>query len=61
MTAPSTDTAEPATHRVLIAEDEPLIRLDLAEMLRDEGYEVVGRPATARRPSIWPRSSARTW
>ncbi|BBY53659.1 ANTAR domain-containing response regulator [Mycobacterium koreense] len=42
MTAPSTDTAEPATHRVLIAEDEPLIRLDLAEMLRDEGYEVVG-------------------
>lgn len=28
--------------RVLIAEDEALIRLDLAEMLRDEGYEVVG-------------------
>lgn len=29
-------------HRVLIAEDEALIRLDLAEMLREEGYEVVG-------------------
>jgi two-component system, response regulator PdtaR len=29
-------------HRVLIAEDEALIRLDLAEMLRDEGYEIVG-------------------
>lgn len=28
--------------RVLIAEDEPLIRLDLTEMLRDEGYDVVG-------------------
>lgn len=28
--------------RVLVAEDEALIRLDLAEMLRDEGYEVVG-------------------
>jgi AmiR/NasT family two-component response regulator len=28
--------------RVLIAEDEALIRLDLAEMLREEGYEVVG-------------------
>lgn len=28
--------------RVLIAEDEALIRLDLREMLRDEGYEVVG-------------------
>jgi len=38
----STD-AEPTTpHRVLIAEDEALIRLDLAEMLREEGYEVVG-------------------
>ena len=28
--------------RVLIAEDEALIRLDLAEMLKEEGYEVVG-------------------
>jgi response regulator NasT len=27
---------------VLIAEDEALIRLDLAEMLREEGYQVVG-------------------
>jgi AmiR/NasT family two-component response regulator len=40
MTGPTTDDAKP--HRVLIAEDEPLIRLDLAEMLREEGYEVVG-------------------
>jgi response regulator NasT len=28
--------------RVLIAEDEALIRLDLKEMLEEEGYEVVG-------------------
>ncbi|MGV1089215.1 MAG: ANTAR domain-containing response regulator, partial [Mycobacterium sp.] len=28
--------------RVLIAEDEALIRLDLSEMLREEGYDVVG-------------------
>ncbi len=28
--------------RVLIAEDEALIRLDLAEMLVEEGYQVVG-------------------
>ncbi len=28
-------------HRVLIAEDEALIRLDLAEMLREEGYQVI--------------------
>jgi two-component system, response regulator PdtaR len=27
---------------VVIAEDEAFIRLDLAEMLRDEGYQVVG-------------------
>jgi len=40
MTVLSTDAAKP--HRVLIAEDEALIRLDLAEMLREEGYEVVG-------------------
>ena len=28
--------------RVLIAEDEALIRLDLREMLVEEGYDVVG-------------------
>lgn len=37
------DTQEGAArHRVLIAEDEALIRLDLAEMLVEEGYDVVG-------------------
>jgi AmiR/NasT family two-component response regulator len=40
MTGPPTDAEKP--HRVLVAEDEALIRLDLAEMLREEGYEVVG-------------------
>jgi two-component system, response regulator PdtaR len=35
-------TGEATPHRVLVAEDEALIRLDLAEMLREEGYEVVG-------------------
>jgi len=34
--------AGPERKRVLIAEDEALIRLDLAEMLVEEGYEVVG-------------------
>ena len=38
----STDADGTPPHRVLIAEDEALIRLDLAEMLREEGYEVVG-------------------
>jgi len=40
MTRPTNDDVKP--HRVLIAEDEALIRLDLAEMLRDEGYQIVG-------------------
>ncbi|MQA25202.1 MAG: response regulator [Micromonosporaceae bacterium] len=34
--------AEEQPRRVLIAEDEALIRLDLAEMLAEEGYDVVG-------------------
>ena len=28
--------------RVVVAEDEAIIRLDLVETLREEGYEVVG-------------------
>ena len=32
-----------APPRVLVAEDEALIRLDLVELLTDEGYEVVGQ------------------
>lgn len=31
--------------RVLVAEDEALIRLDLVEMLHEEGYQVVGEAA----------------
>jgi AmiR/NasT family two-component response regulator len=34
--------AAPTRRRVLIAEDEALIRLDLREMLIEEGYDVVG-------------------
>ena len=30
---------------VLVAEDEALIRLDLVEMLREEGYDVAGEAA----------------
>lgn len=32
--------------RVVVAEDEALIRLDLAEMLEEAGYDVVGQAAT---------------
>ena len=33
---------QPGYRRVVIAEDEALIRMDLAEMLAEEGYAVVG-------------------
>ncbi len=36
-------TETPAPRTVVIAEDETLIRMDLAEMLADEGYDVVGQ------------------
>jgi AmiR/NasT family two-component response regulator len=40
-----TQTAAAGSTRVLIAEDEALIRLDLREMLEEEGFEVVGEVA----------------
>ena len=40
---PANPPAAPARIRILVAEDEALIRLDLAEMLVESGYEVVGQ------------------
>ena len=37
------------SRRVLIAEDEALIRLDLREMLQEEGFEVVGEAPDGER------------
>ena len=37
------NTAENRAARILVAEDEALIRLDLVEMLTEAGYEVVGQ------------------
>jgi two-component system, response regulator PdtaR len=48
-TAPETSVEEPPTSagigglRIVVAEDEALIRLDLAEMLGELGYDVVGQ------------------
>ena len=39
---PPSSTPEVPRVRVVIAEDEAIIRLDLKETLADEGYEVVG-------------------
>ena len=38
---PESDPSSPRT--VVVAEDEVLIRMDLAEMLTEEGYDVVGQ------------------
>ncbi|MEP9395031.1 MULTISPECIES: ANTAR domain-containing response regulator [Gordonia] len=37
-----TPAGQQTTHKVLVAEDDSLIRMDLIEMLREEGYDVVG-------------------
>src|SRR6476646_1441449 len=39
----------PAPRRVVVAEDETLIRMDLVEMLREEGYDVVGEAEDGQR------------
>ena len=38
-------SAEETTRRVVVAEDEPLIRLDIVESLKEAGYDVVGEAA----------------
>lgn len=43
------DEKSVARKRVVIAEDEALIRMDLAEMLQEEGYEVVGQAGDGER------------
>ncbi|MFS3130299.1 ANTAR domain-containing response regulator [Nocardioides sp. Bht2] len=42
-------SASSIARRVVIAEDEALIRMDLAEMLAEEGYDVVGQAADGER------------
>lgn len=42
MTEPVEQESRPVCRRVVVAEDEALIRMDLVEMLREEGYDVVG-------------------
>ena len=44
-----TEPVSPASRTVVIAEDEALIRMDLAEMLTEEGYDVVGQAGDGAR------------
>ncbi len=48
-TAATPSTSTPRQRTVVIAEDETLIRMDLAEMLADEGYDVVGQAGDGQR------------
>ena len=47
--------------RVLIAEDEALIRLDLKEMLEEEGYVVVGEVGDGQQAVDQASSCGPTW
>jgi AmiR/NasT family two-component response regulator len=58
---PEVASTNPRSETVLIAEDEAIIRLDLKEMLEEEGFDVVGEAsdgeaaidlARERRPSL---------
>jgi len=44
-----TPPMESSARRVVVAEDEALIRLDLVEMLREAGYDVVGEAGDGAR------------
>jgi response regulator NasT len=48
-TAATPSPSTPRQRTVVIAEDETLIRMDLAEMLADEGYDVVGQAGDGQR------------
>ena len=41
-------TESSAKYRILVAEDETLIRMDLVEMLQDAGYEVVAQASNGQ-------------
>ena len=43
MTGENSQVGDTTKTRVVVAEDEVLIRLDLVEMLTEEGYDVVGQ------------------
>ncbi|CAI9419874.1 ANTAR domain-containing response regulator [Nocardioides sp. T2.26MG-1] len=49
MNANDQSASQPTPRRVVIAEDEVLIRMDLAEMLGEEGYDVVGQAGDGQR------------
>ena len=49
------------TRRVVIAEDEAIIRLDLKEILLEEGYHVVGETGRGDDAVSWCANTPRIW
>ena len=43
MSQTNNDTKSNAMYRIVVAEDETLIRMDLVEMLTESGYQVVAQ------------------
>ena len=48
MSSPNLSPTAPSHARILIADDESLIRLDLREMLSELGYDVIGEAGDGR-------------
>ena len=46
---------------VIIVDDEPITRMDLAEMLAELDFTVLGEAGTALTPSSCAGPAARTW
>jgi DNA-binding NtrC family response regulator len=44
-----------SAHRILLVEDEPLIRLDVADQLREAGYNVVEASSADQALELLPR------
>ena len=57
MTTADTPASETSATRVVVAEDEALIRLDLVEMLTEEGYDVVGQAGDGEAACAGPTGS----
>ena len=46
--SPDANDAKQVSPRIIVAEDEAIIRMDLVEMLREAGYNVIGEAANGR-------------
>jgi len=52
--------SETVARRVVVAEDEALIRMDIVEVLRENGFDVVGEAADGEAAiELHPRTSSR--